>query len=95
MQPTICCCCCGICEVCGVVVVQAIEADGKYSIAWDNLGCVGGGTVDGKEYTKKECYEKVHADVLYSQPHMAWLSHTLALAGELGGFTISMQCQRQ
>ena len=77
------------------MVAQAVEADGKHSKAWYSLGCVGGGTVDGKEYTKKECYEKVHADVLYSQPHMAWLSHTLALAGELGGFTISMQCQRQ
>ena len=35
--------------------LRALEIDGEDSVAWSNLGTVGGGRVNGKEYTAQQC----------------------------------------
>ena len=34
--------------------VKALEIDPKYALAWNNLGTINGGTVDGKRYSKDQ-----------------------------------------
>ena len=36
----------------------ALDIDDEDAIAWNNLGCEGGGTVAGIPYTVQECYQR-------------------------------------
>jgi len=38
--------------------IRALEIDGQYSNAWNNLGNRGGGSVGGQQYTQQQCYIK-------------------------------------
>lgn len=38
--------------------MKTLELDEQNSQGWNNLGVAGGGTVNGTEYSKKECYIK-------------------------------------
>jgi hypothetical protein len=49
-----------------------LALDPKHGIAWYNLGCEGGGTVGGRDYSKKQCYAYEQLLALDPKHAIAW-----------------------
>ena len=57
--------------------LRALELDPKYSLAWNNLGFVGGGTVAGETLSKEDYYWRA----LELDPKHTWTWTALGLDG--------------